>query len=66
MQSSTFLSLIKHYAMKTYGGVDVQSHVFLTSILGLGKWPASRPSRFTPAEIAPGTHCIGGWRNENA
>jgi hypothetical protein len=29
---------IKHYAMKMYGGVDVQIHVFLTSALVGGEW----------------------------
>jgi hypothetical protein len=36
--------------MKTYGGVDVQSNVFLTSALVGGEWSASRPARFTPEE----------------
>jgi hypothetical protein len=42
--------------MKTYGGVDVQIHVFLTSALVGGDWSASRPGRFSL-----GTHWIGGW-----
>jgi hypothetical protein len=46
--------------MKTYGGVDVQTHVFLTSALTGGEWSASRPGRFTPEERAPHTHWIGG------
>jgi hypothetical protein len=33
----------------------------LTSALDGGEWSASRPSRFTPKETAPGTHWIGGW-----
>jgi hypothetical protein len=41
--------------MKTYGGVDVQIHLFLTSTLFGAEWPASRPGRFTP-----GTHWTGG------
>jgi hypothetical protein len=36
-------------------------HVFLTSALDGGQWPASRPCRFTPGERAPGSHWIGGW-----
>jgi hypothetical protein len=47
--------------MKTYGGVDVETHVFLTSAIGGGEWSASRPGRFTPGERDPGTHRIGGW-----
>jgi hypothetical protein len=46
--------------METYGGVDVQTHVFLTSALVGGEWSASRPGRFTPGERVPGTHWIGG------
>jgi hypothetical protein len=55
------LCLIKHYAMKAYGGVEVYIHVFLTSALVGGEWSASRPCRFTPGERDPGTHWIGGW-----
>jgi hypothetical protein len=29
---------IKDYAMKAYGGVDVQIHTFLTSVLVGGQW----------------------------
>jgi hypothetical protein len=47
--------------MKTYGGVDVQIHVFLTSALAGGEWSVSRPGRFNPGERAPDTHWIGGW-----
>jgi hypothetical protein len=45
--------------MKTYGGVDVYTHVFLTSALTGGEWSAPRPGRFTPGERATGTHWIG-------
>jgi hypothetical protein len=41
--------------MKTYGGVDVQIHIFLTSALVGGEWSASRPGRFTPGKEAPVT-----------
>jgi hypothetical protein len=34
--------------MKAYGGLDVQTHVFLISALDGGEWSVSRPSRFTP------------------
>jgi hypothetical protein len=62
--------------MKMYEGVDVLSHIFLTSAL-VGEWSASRPGRFTPGkEAPPHTHCIEGrvdpragldnWRSENS
>jgi hypothetical protein len=47
--------------MKGYVGVNVQTHVFLTTALVGGEWSASRPGRFTPGERAPGTHWIGVW-----
>jgi hypothetical protein len=47
--------------MKTYGGVDVYIHVFLTSALVGGEWSASRPDRFTLGGKAPATNWIGGW-----
>jgi hypothetical protein len=47
------LNLIKHYAMKAYGGVDVQIHIFLTSALVGGEWSASRSGRFTPGKELP-------------
>jgi hypothetical protein len=31
-----------------------------------GELLASRPGRFTPGEIAPGTHWIEGWRDPRA
>jgi hypothetical protein len=33
----------------------------LISALVGGEWLASRSGHFTPGEIAPGTHWIGGW-----
>jgi hypothetical protein len=45
--------------MKAYGGMDV--YIFFTSAPDGGEWSASRPSRFTPGERAPGTHWIEGW-----
>jgi hypothetical protein len=44
--------------MKTYGGVAVWTHVFLTSELVGGEWSASRPRRLT--------HWIGGWVDPRA
>jgi hypothetical protein len=52
--------------MKAYEGVDIETHVFLTSALGGGEWSASRPCRFTPGERASGTHWIGGWVDPRA
>jgi hypothetical protein len=34
------LCLIKHYAIKAYGGMDVQIHIFLISALVGGEWSA--------------------------
>jgi hypothetical protein len=48
------------------GRVDIQIHIFLTSALVEREWSASRPGRFTPGEIALGTHCIGGWVDPRA
>jgi hypothetical protein len=45
--------------MKTYWGVDVIAHVFLTSALVRGEWSASCPGRFASWERASGTHWIG-------
>jgi hypothetical protein len=55
------LCLTNYYNMKAYVGVDVQIYIFLTSALDGGESSASRPGRFTPGEIAPGTHWIGSW-----
>jgi hypothetical protein len=46
------------YGMKTYGGVDVYTNVFLTSALVGGGWSASRFGHFALGEMTPGTH----WR----
>jgi len=46
--------------MKTYGGVKTQLHILLTSSLLGTEWLASRPDRFTPEEMGPGNHWIGG------
>jgi hypothetical protein len=34
--------------MKTYGGVEVQLHVFLTTALDVGEWSALRPGHLYP------------------
>jgi hypothetical protein len=54
-------STIKHYTMKAYGGVGVQIHIFLTSVLVGGEWSSPCPDRFTPGERAPSTHWMGDW-----
>jgi hypothetical protein len=43
--------LTKNQAMQTYGGVEVQLHVLLTSGLEGGEWSASRLGHFTHKEI---------------
>jgi hypothetical protein len=52
--------------MKTYGGVDVWIHVFLTSALVRDEWSGSCSCRFTPGERTPGTHWTGGWVDPRA
>jgi hypothetical protein len=47
--------------MKAYWEWRYSSTHSLTSALDGGQLSASRPSRFTPRERAPGTHWIGGW-----
>jgi hypothetical protein len=47
--------------MKTYWGVELWPHTFLTSALDGSEWSASRPDRFTPGERDPGTNRIGCW-----
>jgi hypothetical protein len=46
--------------MKAYWGVDVWSHIFLTSALVGSEWSASRPCRFNPG-VGPraGLHRTG-------
>jgi hypothetical protein len=54
---------LTNYALRHKGvwGVDVQIHIFLTSVLVGGEWSASRPCHFNPGERVPGTNWIGGW-----
>jgi hypothetical protein len=49
--------------MKTYGST---ASPFLTSALHGSQWSASRRCRFTPEEIAPGTHLIGSLEGPRA
>jgi hypothetical protein len=52
--------------MNAYEGVDVLTHVLLTSALVRDEWSASCLGRFTAGEIVPGTHWIGGWADPRA
>jgi hypothetical protein len=45
--------LIKQYAMKAYGGMDIEIHIFLSSALAGGQWSDSRLFRFTPGKEPP-------------
>jgi hypothetical protein len=55
------VALTERHAMKTYWGVEVQLHAFSTLVMYVGEWSASGPGGFSPREITPGTHWIGGW-----
>jgi len=50
-----FLCLTKHRATKTYWGVEVQIHAFVTSAQDGGEWSDSRPGYFIPGEISADT-----------
>jgi len=49
--------------MKTYWGVEVQLHAFLTSALYGCEWSDSRSGLFTPGARDTGTHLIRGSVN---
>jgi hypothetical protein len=52
-------------AMKVYGGMEVQFHIFLTSTLHGGERPALRPGSFVSGEGAQGTLDYGArWTPE--
>jgi len=50
------LYLTENHSMKTFVGVEVYVHAFLTSKLDGGEWSPSRTGRFTAEEKVPGTH----------
>jgi hypothetical protein len=51
----THLYFTKHHNMKTYGGMEVSLHTFLTSAVDGDEWSVSRRSRFIPEVRAPDT-----------
>jgi hypothetical protein len=54
------LYLTKHLAMKLYGGVEIQPHVFLTSAVDGGELSVSRLGHFSIGEGTPGIYHKGG------
>jgi hypothetical protein len=52
-----------HYAMKAYGGMDVWTHIFLTTALVGGEWSVSAPAAL-PQNPRP--QWIGGWMGSRA
>jgi hypothetical protein len=47
--------------MMAYEGMDVCTHVFLTSALVGGEWSHSLLGHFTPGDRASATHWTGEW-----
>jgi hypothetical protein len=54
------LSLIKHRAMKTCWGVNMQLYAFLRSTLHGSECSASRPDRFSQGQTVSNTYWMGG------
>jgi hypothetical protein len=52
--------LIKHHSIKTYRGVEIYLHSFITSALDGEQQSTSRLGRFTSEERKLGTYLIGG------
>jgi len=46
----------EYFRVHAMGEVEVEVHLFLTSVPGGGEWLALRPSRFAPRERSPATH----------
>jgi hypothetical protein len=51
-------AVVTMHVMKSYGGVKVWIHSFLTHVQDWGDWPASRSCRFTHWKIAPSAHSL--------
>jgi hypothetical protein len=45
LSRSSLFGIIKHYDMKTCGGLYLWDHIYLTSVLVVGEWSASRSIR---------------------
>jgi hypothetical protein len=52
--------------MKTYWGMAVEPHSFLTATLEGGERSASLLVHFSCGQRAPGTHATGGWVDQTA
>lgn len=51
------VSMHKHHAMKTQGGVEIKLHTFLTLALDGGEWPPLYSCNFIPGERATCIYC---------
>jgi hypothetical protein len=62
------LRLIKHYAMKTYGGASIGiTPPYVLDLCTRWRWVVSFTIRpLNSGERAPGTHWLGGWINSSA
>jgi hypothetical protein len=59
------ISVPKHHAMKTYGGVEYSSK-HLEPRYYMEMWSVSSSGCFTPGARAPSTERIGGWVDTRA
>jgi hypothetical protein len=51
------LCLIKHHAMKKYGGVEVQFHILISALDG-GECSASRLNIYKPERMSQADHIV--------
>jgi hypothetical protein len=51
--------------MMAYGGVDVQTHIFLTSALAEGEWSASATAALPPPPPYPLARRLGGPQSQS-